>query len=147
MEAPKKIRKLREWISPESMKLSTDGWLSELQFIKDEQLFFTDLIKNYTLQMIEKKHFEESKKLVEHISQLQKKNKVLLSAMRMHKNELEIMVDGIDQLKEEENYKKKHLDFIKLMNKYLKEYKALKSDIFKLIKEIMIEEKNKRLLK
>ena len=34
-----------EWLSPEEMHKASQSWLSELQFIKDEHLFFEDLIK------------------------------------------------------------------------------------------------------
>jgi len=90
------------WLSAETMHKSSRKWLSELMFVKDEQLFFDDLIKSYTLQLIDSKHFEESKQLVNTLSNLQKKTNMLIESVKTHETDLKIMVDGINQLKEED---------------------------------------------
>ena len=41
-----------EWLSAEVMHEASRKWLSELRFIKDEQLFFDDLINSYTNHLI-----------------------------------------------------------------------------------------------
>ena len=56
------------------------------------------------------------------------------------------MVDGKDQLKEEAAYKEKHRELLILVKRYFKEYRKLKTQLFKTIKEIMKSEKQKRLL-
>lgn len=55
--------KFVEWFSAEVMHENSNEWLSELGYINDELLFFNDLIKSYTLQLIGSKHFNESKKI------------------------------------------------------------------------------------
>ncbi|MBT8273994.1 MAG: hypothetical protein KJO77_09320 [Bacteroidia bacterium] len=146
MKTKPKKTKYVEWLSAEVMHKASRKWLSELQFICDEQLFFDDLIKSYTLQLIDSKHFETSKKIVEKLSELQKRNENLINVVKIHENELEIMVDGIDQPNEEEMYKQKHRDMIVLMSEYFNEYRMLKKRLFDLIKKIIKDEKQKRLL-
>lgn len=141
----KKVKQV-EWLNAEVIHKATLDWLSELKFISDEQEFFDDLIKNYTLQLIDSKHFEDSKKVVNKLSKLQKKNTLLIKGIKLHENNLEVMVDGINELDKEEAYKDKHRDYIIIMNRYLRVYRTLKSNLFELIKSILKEEKQKRLL-
>ena len=135
-----------EWLSAEVMHKASVNWLSELQFINDEQQFFDDLIKVYTLNLIDSKHFDESQKIVTALSGLQKETARLIEIVKTHENDLEIMVDGIDQPKEEEAYKKEHQGLIVVVHEFFRRYRQLKTDLFSLIKTIIKEQKQKRLL-
>lgn len=135
-----------EWLNAELMHEESTRWLSELRFIKDEEHFFEDLIKLFTLQLIDSKNFEGSKEIVSQIKSLRIKNTELINAVIIHEKELKIMVDGKDQPKEEALYKEKHRGLLILVKKYFKEYRKLKSQVFKTIKNVMKIEKQKRLL-
>ena len=56
------------------------------------------------------------------------------------------MVDGIDQLKEEEAYKKEHRRLIIDISDFKKNYRILKKQLFDIIKSIKKEEKQRRLI-
>lgn len=146
MKTKKGNKKYVEWLNAEDMHDASRNWLSELRFIKDEQRFFEELIKSYTLQLIDSDHFLTSKEIVETLSKLQKKNKAFIEDVKTHENELLIMVDGIDQLEEEETYKNKHRELIVDLSDYFKKYRNLKKRLFKTIEEIMKHDKQKRLL-
>ena len=146
MKTTKKHPKYVEWLNAEDMHQASRNWLSELNFIKDEQHFLEDLIKSYTLQLIDNSNFEKSKKIVDGLNKLQKKNKSLIKAVNIHESDLKIMVDGIDQIKEEQAYKNKHRELIIYVSKYLKDYRALKAKLFDVIKAVMKKGKQKRLL-
>ena len=141
-----KNRKYVEWLNADIMHEASRNWLSELRFIKDEQQFLSNLIKSYTLQLIDASHFAESKKIVETLEALQKKNIKYIETVKAHENELLIMVDGIDQLQEEEAYRNKHRTLLVNINYYFKEYRKLKKQVFRTIEDIMKHEKQKRLL-
>ena len=141
-----KNRKYVEWLNADIMHEASRNWLSELRFIKDEQQFLSNLIKSYTLQLIDASHFAESKKIVETLEALQKKNKKYIETVKAHENELLIMVDGIDQLQEEEAYRNEHRTLLVNINYYFKEYRKLKKQVFRTIEDIMKHEKQKRLL-
>lgn len=139
--------KFVEWLSADAMHNSSKNWISELNFIKDEQVFLGDLIKSNTLHLIETTHFEESKEVVSELSELKKKTKNLLKAVKTHEQGLGIMVDGINQPIEEENYKKEHRNLIIEVSEFFGSYRALKRKLFDLISTIMKEGKQKRILK
>ena len=147
MKAKQKEPKYIEWLNADNMHKASRNWLSELRFIKDEQLFFANLIKSYTLQLIDSNHFSDTKKIVDNLELLRKNNKALIETVIEHENKLLIMVDGINQLKEEEAYKTKHRELAVEINEYFKNYRNLKKRLFKTIENIMKHEKQKRLLK
>lgn len=135
-----------EWLNADEMHKHTKDWLSELEFVKDEHLFFKDLVKTYTLQLIETKKFAENKEIIDAINRSEKRNNLLMEDVRAHNNGLEIMVDGVDQPKEEESYKKEHRNLIISVSEYLKGYRSLKSQLFSLFEDIIKKEKTRRLL-
>ncbi|MCL8007278.1 hypothetical protein [Gelidibacter japonicus] len=147
MNTAKRNIKYVEWLSAEDMHKDTLDWISELEFTKDEHSFFENLVNLYTLQLIVTKKFSESSEIIDAINQSEKANILLLEAIKIHRNELQIMVDGIDQLKEEENYKKEHRNLIILVNEFLDDYQSLKTQLFGVFREIIRNEKQKYLLK
>ena len=128
------------------MHENSNEWLSDLKFINDELMFFDDLIKSYTLQLLDSERYNESKILVEKLSELHKKNNSLIRIIQRHSNDLKVMVDGIDQLDLEENYKNEHRELILKVNEFIKKCKTLKKELFNLIKAVIKEQKQKRLL-
>ena len=135
-----------KWLSSEEMHEASKQWLSELNFVKDEHLFFEDLVTQFTSQLIAFGNFSSNEEIIDAINLSQKQNNTLIEAVKIHKNELQIMVDQIDQLEEERAYAKEHSDLIIAITKFLKEYRSLKTQLFDIIKNIKKEEKNRYLL-
>ncbi|WP_178984196.1 hypothetical protein [Winogradskyella helgolandensis] len=135
-----------EWLSAEEMHTASKEWVSELKFIKDEHLFFEDLVTEFTSQLIASGNFSDSKEIVDAINRSEKQNDMLIDAVKIHENELQIMVDGIDQKEEEKTYINEHRDLITAISEFLKEYKSLKTQLFDIIKNIKKEEKRNLLL-
>lgn len=143
----KKVKpKYVAWLSPENMHKASVKWLSELRFSKVEELFFDDLIKSYTLQLIDSRHFNKSKRVVDELGALQKRTNELIEIIELHEKNLEIMVDGKDEFEKEEAYKKEHGKLIVTVSKFFEKYRHLKTQLFTLITNIMKEGKQKRLL-
>jgi hypothetical protein len=128
------------------MHEASKEWLSELNFIKDEHLFFEDLVTQFTSQLLAFDNFSNNKEIVDAINRSQKRNNTLIEAIKIHENELQVMVDGIDQLEEEKAYTKEHSDLIIATTDFLKEYRTLKTQLFDIIKNIKKEDKNRHLL-
>ena len=135
-----------EWLSADEMHFESKKWLSELEFCKEEQWFFEDLIRSYTLQILDNNHFEESKKLIDKLTKIVKQTKTLTNAVKSHERELSVMVDGVDQIEEETAYKKEHRNLSELFDEFKKRYRTLKTKLFDLIKTVMKESKQNRLL-
>ena len=135
-----------EWLSVEDIHNDSKEWILELEFLKDEYLFFEDLMRSYTLQLIELQDFSKNKKIIDTISNFRKENDNLIKLVQEHQNKLEILVDDIDQPKEEEAYKEAHKSLKSLVKKFLKDNKELKLQLFKIIKNIKKTEKQKSLI-
>jgi hypothetical protein len=145
MNTPLKTKYV-EWFNAEEMHKHTQDWLSELEFVKDEHLFFEDLVKTYTLQIIDTKKFSKYQDIIDAIKHSEKRNSSLIKAIKVHCNALKIMVDGVNQPKEEEIYKKEHENLIIQVSEFLKNYQSLKFQLFTEIKDILKKEKQQRLL-
>lgn len=144
---PKKVKaKYGVWLSTETMHKDSIRWLSELRFAKDEQLFFDDLVKSYTLQLIDSKYFTQSKKIIDELNSVKKETKNLIDKIVNHEKELKIMVDGIDQIEKENAYKKEHGKLMVTVKNFLDKYRQLKTALFSLVKSIIKEGKQKHLL-
>jgi len=135
-----------EWLNADVMHEASQKWLSELEFIKDELSFFDDLIKSYTLPLIDSKHFEESKKMVDKLTKFHTKTDSLIKKVKIHERGLKIMVDGIDQPEAEQIYKAEHRGLVIKVSEFFAKDKAFKTQLFELIKNIIKEQKQKLLL-
>ncbi len=132
--------------NPDELHVESLNWISELKFIKDEQHFLDELLKSYIIQLIENQDFSKNKKIISQLSKLRKTGEKLLKKLINHENELLILVDGIDQIKEEKHYRFLHSTYLLEVTNYFNDYKAIKRDIFIVVKAIMKHEKQKRLL-
>lgn len=135
-----------EWLSADQLHEASKEWLSELKFIRDEHLFFEDLITTFTSQLIAIGKFSDNKEIVDAINRSNKRNNLLIETIKTHENELQIMVDKINQLEQEKAYTKEHKDLTITIANFLKEYKTLKSQLFSIIKNIQKEDKQKHLI-
>ena len=138
--------KYTKWLNADDMHAASKSWLSELFFYKEEQLFFEDLITSYTLQMIDESHFTESKLIVDKLTKIVTETDVLIEAVERHERELALMVDEIDQIELEKKYKEDHRNLTELTSEFKKRYHSIKSRLFDLLKTIMKQDKQKRLL-
>jgi hypothetical protein len=134
-----------EWSSPEELHQDALQWISDLEFIKDEQQFLNSLIKNHTLELISGEIYNQSKKLVNVLSKEETEVTSLLEAVRRHSNQLEILADGVNQLQEERKYKEAHYILKIDVSRYEDSFKKTKSQIFLLIAKLMKQKKQKRL--
>jgi len=143
MKTITETKKYQAWLSPEIMHRDSKKWLSTLRFIKDEELFFCDLVKSYTLALIKTDHYLKSQTLVANLSMVQSLTQELIHTINNHDKRLKIMVDGLNQIKEENLYKKEHGKLIITVSEFLDEYRTLKSKLFTFIKIILKEGKQK----
>lgn len=146
METTKKKRSYIEWLDPEEMHKASIQWMSELKFVRDEQLFLNNLVKSYTLQLVDSKIFNESKKIIDSILEAEKEVVNLMKKVRSHENLLEIMINDVDELKMEKAYTETHWDLTSTMSRYIEDYRKLKARLFKLVSKVMKKQKQKRLL-
>jgi hypothetical protein len=136
-----------EWKSPEEMHTSCLSWLSELNFMEDEHTFFEDMLKEYTLPVLEAHLFEKARNLVTELAAMDRKRTALKNRLITHRNELQIMVDNLDQLEKETQYKKEHRALKDEIGHFNQKYRSLKQEIFLTVSIALKDQKQKRLLK
>ncbi|WP_420572900.1 hypothetical protein [Kordia sp.] len=146
METTQTTVKYIEWISAENMHADSVHWLSQLRFIEDEHLFFEHLLSSFSTELVEIDDFSNDKEIIDVINRSYKHTIQLIQIVKTHEQELEIMIDGIDQPKDEKIYKETHQKLSHEIHDFLKEYRSLKTQLFEIIKSIKKEEKLRSLL-
>lgn len=144
----KKIHNYRyiEWKSPDEMHFSSLQWKSELDFIEDEHHFFEDMLKEYTMPIIESKLFSRIKDLIDQLSESKKELDILHTEVSEHMKRLQRLVENVDEPKEGRQYRQEHKKILQEINKFSRNYKSLKKDIFEAVSQVLKQQKQKRLL-
>lgn len=146
MNSNKENYKYKEWMDADSMHEETMDWLNNLRFIKDEQTFFEVLIDHYSWQLVDSKIYPKSKRIVDKLAKLKTNNTVLIEALKLHRNELEVLLDGIDEFEKEELFKLSHKEFRNIYADFIDENTQLKQRLFTMVKSFMKEDKRNKLL-
>lgn len=68
-------------------------WISQLEFIKDEQRFLNELITNYTIPLISAKAYDTSKLTIGNLLKEQKELDVLIARVQDHNNTFEKLLE------------------------------------------------------
>lgn len=135
-----------KWLSGDEMHQDAKEWLSELNFTLNEHFFMQKLIKDFTIQLVKHPKFADSVELTDAVNRSMQKNEVLIKEIQQHENKLEIMVDGINQPKEENKFREEHRILIDKMYNFLQNFKIIKAHLFNRIKGIKKDEKLAHLL-
>ncbi|MGJ8744286.1 hypothetical protein [Polaribacter sp.] len=133
-------------LSVEDLHNDSKEWLLELEFLNDEYLFFEDLIKWNTLQLIDFQSYAKSKDIIEILSSTKKTNDQLIKLVKKHEKDLEVLVDEIKKPTVELAYKKEHKTLVVMFKNHLKEHRLLKIHLYDIFKKIKKIEKQKRIL-
>ena len=147
MKSKDRIKTYVEWLSAEELHYNSQNWVSKLSFAKDEQRFLQNLVKDFTLDLLDAKVFDEIQTVVGNLKDVQNEFSKLFKKIELHKNQLQIMVDDVDQLKMEEAYVKTHMSLTIEVNNYFEKYQSVKAKVFDIVSSVMKKRKQKRLLK
>ncbi|GAB5399980.1 MAG: hypothetical protein Aureis2KO_15650 [Aureisphaera sp.] len=145
MKKIKQTYRFVEWSSPAELHEATMDWKSELQFIKVEQLFLNQLIGNHILELTSEDILKEAQGLIGELLREEREVNELTKKVNTHSNQLEILVDGVNQIQEEKRFKEAHY-FLKMeVITYFTNYKETKRKIFQLIQGLMKKKKRKQI--
>ena len=134
-----------KWLSAEEMNEATKKWISELEFIRDEQQFFDNLLAKLPNEKIIYSYCYVRNLTVE-LGDLEKENELLLKVALTHKNKLDILLDGFNQIEQEQTCKEFHLELLEAISMFLIKHKEVKKDIFKISKTNLKDQKKKPLI-
>ncbi|MDC6365946.1 MULTISPECIES: hypothetical protein [Flavobacteriaceae] len=146
MESKITRKSFREWFSADELHEESKKWISEMKFTQDEQRFLNNMVKDYTLDIIDTDMFNVIKPLVESLSELENSLEILLGKIVLHENQLRIMVDDVDQKKMENAYLDTHSDLHKEVDDYFEKYREDKTQMFDIVSKVIKRKKQKRLL-
>lgn len=135
-----------EWKTPDEMHFSSVQWQSELKFYKDEHRFFEDMLKEYTMPILESRLFSQIKELINTLTDSRDALDSLQQTVNNHTNRLQRLIENIDEPKEGKLYRQEHKRILKEINAYAKDYKHLKMEIFEAVSQALKQQKQKRLL-
>jgi len=135
-----------EWKSPDEMHYSSVEWISELNFIKDEHSFFEDMLKEYTMPIIESHLTDKVSTLIDRLSESTSTSAKLYSDIQQHMNGLEVMLDKKEEIEKETKYKEEHRSLLTEFYKFSRNYNRLKKEIFQTVSVALKHQKQKRLL-
>ena len=128
-----------EWFSAKEMHEAAKNWVSELNFVRDEQHFFEHLLQQFSQTDVYSKVTFSCQNLLEELMALKKECNLLVSALLSHQNKLYIMLDGINQLEEEDFYRETHEEFVDVIGEFLMKHNQLKKEVFETVKLEMKE--------
>lgn len=132
--------------SAEDMHEHSKKWFSELSFIKDEQRFLINLIQSFAIKPIDKNEFSKTEEFKKDIEENKKLLSPIIKQVQKHMNQLEIMIDGVNQLEMERAYRKTHKKLFQKVNQFLLEYRTIKERGFAKLSSILKSSKQKKAL-
>lgn len=128
------------------MHFSSLQWKSELNFIKDEHRFFEDMLKEYTMPLLESRLLSRVRELIQQLELSRKDLDKLEVKVKDHINQLQKLVETADESQEGKVYRQEHKDILNDVVHFSRQYKRLKKEIFDEVTKSIKQQKQKRLL-
>lgn len=96
----KKFKKMKtdegkhtEWLSVERMREISKNWLSDLNFIKDEQLFLEELITSHTQKILEEHSLIRTQNATTALYRTKRGSEKLITQIVQHEFDLKLMIE------------------------------------------------------
>ncbi|QQX76183.1 MULTISPECIES: hypothetical protein [Aequorivita] len=142
---PKTHLKFIEWRNTAGLHEDTLQSISELNFLKDELKFLKKIVTEYALNIIVEKTIVDGAKINTDLGRYTYRAQQLLKDLKVHANQLKVLLDDIDVPDELQVYKAKHY---KLMLDTLDlhvDVKKTKRKIFSLLGAIIKNNKRRKI--
>lgn len=139
--------KYLEWNDSDIIHEATLAWLSQLEFIKGEQLFLKELLAENTLKLLAESCFEMAKHLATDLSKLSDQLPEIIKSVQNHRNDIVVLIDKKDEFQKERAFQDGHLLLEIRIGSYLEKYHILKDEIFTTMQNVFKKSKNRQLLK
>ncbi|MEL4457036.1 hypothetical protein [Lutimonas vermicola] len=124
---------------------SSITWISELEFMKDEQVFIEHLLSKHFLDLSSEKLYESTRKLIRKLKEVELSGEELLKRVRSHNEKIAAAIEKVKQ-NSERDLVKDHMSIGKDFENLTLNFRYVKKKIFTLIKKIMIHHKQKLLI-
>lgn len=128
-----------------SMFVLGEHWKSDLDFFTDELNFVRKLLDKYLLALIDEKHIGSTQRLVNNLTQFEKKRIALEKEVNAHLRQLTDLVQN-PFAQDSQMSVKLHSKLEGSMVDFAKNFRSLKKEVFRLSEEAMESNKAKHLL-
>lgn len=121
------------------------SWINELEFMNDEQIFLEHLLSTHFLDLSTEKLFDTTRKLIRKLKEVEHMGVELTNEIQLHNKKIASVLEG-ENIKEEKELYHSHRMILKDFESYVLKFRYVKKKIFGIIKEIMINHKQKLLI-
>ena len=120
-------------------------WINDLEFMNDEQIFLEHLLSTHFLDLSSEKLYETTRKLIRKLKEVEQMGIELNKEIQLHNKKIPQILEGNNKQLEHDLYNTQKA-IQKDFESYVLKFKYVKKKIFGIIKEIMINHKQKLLL-
>jgi hypothetical protein len=120
-------------------------WITELDFITDEQAFLENLLSSHFLELSSSDHYEATRKLIKKLKEVEKTGVELVDTIELHNKHMATLIES-KQLEYDHALEGEHEKIQMEFDNYLVKFKYVKKKIFNMIKQIMLDHKQKLLI-
>jgi len=120
-------------------------WINELEFISDEQDFLENLLSSHFLELSSSDHYEATRKLIKKLKEVEKGGRELMDTIELHNKHMATMIESL-QLEYDQRLEAEHEKIQTDFDNYVVKFKYVKKKIFGIIKQIMLDHKQKLLI-
>ena len=124
---------------------SSVSWINELEFMNDEQKFLEHLLSTHFLDLSAEKLYETTRKLIRKLKEVENLGVELTQEIQAHNKQIASVLEGDDNIREKDLING-HDMIQKDFESYVLKFRYVKKKIFGIIKEIMINHKQKLLI-
>lgn len=137
--------KFIEWRNTDGLHEDAVQSISELKFLKDELLFLRNLVSEHSLELIFGKSYEEAVKIGADLHTYSNRLQALLKELKVHSNNLKVLLDDVEEPNELKNYKDRHYKLMLEIINLQGDIKTTKRSIFSMLGTVLKKSKQKKL--
>lgn len=127
------------------LRNTTSDWLSELEFMKDEQVFLEHLLSTHFLDLSTEKLYDPTRKLIRKLKDVEAMGTELFNDVQRLNHKIVIAVEKSSDV-EDSGLLNDEKNILKDFETYTLKFRYVKKKIFAMIKEIMVHHKQKLLI-
>ena len=120
-------------------------WINEIQFMTDEQVFLEHLLSSHFLELSSSKLYETTKRLIKKLKEVESLGNDLKGKIQLHNKHVGTIIENFNK-EYQVNVDRERQSIKKDLDSYLLKFRYIKKKIFGIIKSIMKEHKQKRLI-
>ena len=124
---------------------SSVSWINELEFMNDEQKFLEHLLSTHFLDLSAENLYETTRKLIRKLKEVENMGVELTQEIQIHNKKIAAVLEGDDKIREKDLING-HDMIQKDFESYVLKFRYVKKKIFGIIKEIMVNHKQKLLI-